>query len=148
MKDKIQVKGQVRITTVNASGEVLATRDIPNMVVDTGLAFFIARLGSTPAVMSHMAAGTGTTPVSGDDTTLSAEVCRVALSSAVPTGTSLVLSATIPAGVGTGVLTELGVFNDELAGTLLCRTVFAALPKPADAATVIAWTITLSRPEI
>lgn len=151
MKDSIKVTGRVQITTVNSAGKVLDVRDIPNMVVDVGLVYIIrsmVKTSNSPAAMTHMAAGTGTTPTTGGDTVLAAEICRVALTASAPSGTSMVFSATIPAGTGTGVLSELGIFNDALAGTMLCRTVFPSLPKPADAATVIAWTITLSRPEI
>jgi hypothetical protein len=55
-----------------------------------------------------------------------------------------VYSASFGAGVGTGALTEAGIFNASSAGTLLCRTVFSVINKAANDTMSITWTVTLA----
>jgi len=54
--------------------------------------------------------------------------------------------ATYAPGVGTGAITEAGIFNDSAANTgdLLCRTTFLVVNKAIDDSMVITWTITIS----
>jgi hypothetical protein len=52
--------------------------------------------------------------------------------------------ATVPAGTGTGAITEAGILNAGTAGTMLCRTVFSVVNKDAGDTLSITWTVTIS----
>lgn len=142
--DNIRAKGQVLITVIGPNGEVKEKRFIPNLVVTVGKEFIASRMvGVASAVMSHMAVGTNAVaPVSGD-TALGTEVGRVALSSGIATGASVTYTATFGAGVGTGALTEAGLFNAGAAGSMLARTTFAVVNKGAGDSISISWTISI-----
>ena len=60
------------------------------------------------------------------------------------TTTAIAYVASFVAGVGTGAVTEAGVFNAASAGTMLCRTVFSVVNKGAADSMSITWTITVS----
>jgi hypothetical protein len=47
-------------------------------------------------------------------------------------------------GVGTGAISEAGIFNASSGGTMLCRTVFPVVNKQASDTIAITWTITIS----
>lgn len=144
--ETIQMRGNVVIETFNpATGEIKDRREIKNLVVSVGKSFIASRMvGASAAVMSHMAIGSsGTAPAAGD-TTLGAELGRVALSSLGAAGAVVTHAATFPAGTGTGAVVEAGVFNAGAAGTMQCRTVFPVVNKGADDAMQITWTVTVS----
>lgn len=120
-------------------------REVDNLVVTAGKGFAASRLvGVASAVMSHMAAGSGSTAAAAGDTALETELGRVALSSGTASGAVATYSATFPAGTATGTLREAGILNAGSGGTLLCRTVFAAITKGASDAVAITWTVTVS----
>jgi len=145
MQDFTKVKGQVELVLKDSQGNVKEHVTIPNLVVTTGLGHITSRLaGVSQAVMSHMAVGTSATAAALADTTLGAEVGRVALTSTTPSGSTILYVASFGAGVATGALQEAGVLNDGAAGTLLCRTVFPVVNKGASDTLQISWTITVS----
>jgi hypothetical protein len=119
--------------------------DIDNLVVTVGKNFVASRMnGTSPAVMSHMAVGTGSTAAAVGNTALATEAARVALDSATVTTNSITYVATFPAGTGTGALVEAGILNASSAGTLLARTVFSAVNKGSLDVLTITWTVTVS----
>lgn len=151
INDFLKITGDVQITVFDqASGEVKDTREIKNLVVTTGKTFIAAAILKTttnsPAAMTHMELGTGTTTAAAGDTTLQTAISgsRVALASATSATNVVTYTASFPAGTGTGAVTEAGVFNASSAGTMLCRTVFAVVNKGAADAMSITWTITVS----
>lgn len=136
-QQKITLTGHLFISL---NGEVV--RDIPNLVVTAGKNHVTSRMkGATSAVMSHMAAGTGSVTAQPGDTSLGAEVARVALSSSVVSGNSITYVATFPAGTATGALTESGILNSASGGTMLCRTNFAAVNKGSGDQMSITWVV-------
>lgn len=142
MNDGLKISGRLDIFL---NGEIVQTVD--NLVVTAGKTFVAARMANAAsAVMSHMAIGTGSTAAAAGDTTLVTENGRVALSAAggTPSTNTVVYAATIPAGTGTGAITEAGVLNASSAGTLLCRTVFSVVNKAAGDSMTITWTLTVS----
>lgn len=142
--DALKVTGDVAITLYNKDGSVKDQREIKNLVVTVGKEFIAARMVGTPAEMSHMAIGAGTTAAAGGDSALGQELGRVALASDSASGVVVTYTASFPPGTGTGAVTEAGVFNAGTAGTMLCRTVFAVVNKGADDAMSITWQITVS----
>ena len=144
-KDKLKATGSVNIVVRSENGKVSQDFTVPNLVVDTGLAYIASRMKDTTAnAMSHMAVGTGTTSAAAGDTTMETESARVALDSTTPSGGSITFVASYPAGTATAALTEAGIFNDATTGTMLCRTLFSVINKGASDTMTITWTITIS----
>jgi len=124
--------------------------EVKNLVVTVGKNFIASSMAKTttnsPAAMTHMEVGTGTTAAAAGDTTLETAVAssRVTLTSTTVTTNNVAYVATFPAGTGTGALTEAGIFNASSSGTLLCRTVFSVINKGAADTLGITWTVTVN----
>jgi len=100
------------------------------MIVDTGLEHIADQMSdNNQAAMTHMAVGTGTTAVSASDVALQTEAVRVPLTSLTRSNKTVVYVGDFPAGVGTGALTEVGLFNSASGGNLLSRQVFGVKNK-------------------
>ena len=147
MNDNFTPTGELRIIVRDAgTGEIKLDQVYKNLVVTVGKNFIASRMvGTSSAVMSHMAVGTSSTVAAAENTTLGAELARVALSVAggTPTSNTVLYTATYPAGVGTGALQEAGIFNAGSGGTMLSRTTFPVINKGANDEMTINWTITV-----
>jgi len=143
-KDKTKATGKLIVEVKDEQGNVKETKEIENLVVDTGLSFIAGRMNGTAAVMSHMAIGTGTTAAASGNTALVTENSRKALTSTTVTANAVAYVATFAAGEGTGAITEAGILNAASGGTLLCRTVFSVVNKGASDSMTITWTVTIS----
>lgn len=152
MEEILTAKGKLHIIVTDEHGNVKIDREENNLVVNVGKAFMTSRLlGTSSAVMSHMEVGTSSTAASGAQTALISPVSasRTALTSSTQqttttTNDSVQYVCSFGAGVGTGALTEAGIFNDGTTGTMLCRTVFATVTKGASDVMTITWTVTIS----
>ena len=145
--ENIKATGQLKITVTAPDGTVKQEQTVKNLVVTTGLNFIASRMkDATATVMSHMAIGTGTTAPELGNTALGTESARVALASTTVTGNAVAYTATFPAGTPASLtaITEAGIFNAASAGTMLCRTVFAAVNKDVGDTLSITWTVTIS----
>jgi hypothetical protein len=147
--ESLKVKGRLNIVLRDKDGNVKDQREVNNLVVNTGLAYIISRMvGTSQAVMSHMALGAGTTAAAaGQSDLVSTLGSREALDSTTIAGANnnqVVYVSSFEAGDATGAVTEAGIFNASTAGTMLCRTVFPVVNKAADDAMTVTWTITLS----
>jgi hypothetical protein len=144
--DELKIKGTVNVVVHDESGKQKENFTIPNLVVNTGLAYIASRMkDATATAMTHMAVGTDSTATAGANTALGTQLgSRVSLTSTTVTSNSTAYVATFGAGVGTGALTEAGIFNASTSGTMLCRTVFAVINKGASDTMTITWTITIS----
>lgn len=140
--DTISLKGELHIQVRNTQTGVVIERTEKNLVVAIGKAFIASRMASaTDPVMSDMAVGTGTTAPAGTDTTLETELTRVVLAVAggTPTTNTVLYTASFPAGVGTGAITEAGLFGT----TMLSRTTFPVINKGVSDEMIINWIITV-----
>ena len=148
MNENVSPKGQVSIEIFNSKGDLKEKVHVPNLVVTTGRNYITSRLNDTAQtqVMSHMAVGSGTAAAVLADTVLGTEITRVAFDSDNIVDNVITYVATYAPGVGTGAITEAGIFNDAGAnlGDLLCRTTFAVVNKAVDDSMVITWTVTVS----
>ena len=150
LDDSLKTKGLVQVQLLDAAGKVKETREIPNLVVNSGLAYIASRIkDSTATTMSHMAVGSGNVAAAAADTGLGTQLGRVALDSTTlvtttATNDAVQYVATFAAGTGTGAITEAGIFNASSAGTMLCRTVFAVINKGALDTLVITWKVTVA----
>ena len=144
-KDSSKVTGSVNVVVRGDDGAIKQEFTVPNLVVDTGLDYIASRMeGTSDAVMSHMAVGTGTTAAASGDTTLETEAARQTLTSTTVTDNAVAYVATFAAGTGTGALTEAGILNASSGGTMLCRTVFSVINKGASDSMTVTWTVTIS----
>ena len=143
LNEIFKLTGKVHLTVTNEHGEVVEQR-ATNLVVTTGKNFTASRMvGTASNVMSHMAIGAGTTAAAVGDTALGSELGRVALTAGTATNNVVTYTATFGTGVGTGAVTEAGIFNASSAGTMLCRVVFAVVNKGANDTMAITWTVTV-----
>jgi hypothetical protein len=142
--DTVKVTGALSIRLYRADGTLKDSRDIPNLVVTTGKQFIASRMAANTTTMSHLAVGSGTTAPTVGDTTLQSELGRGSIVSATTALAVTTYVGTVPAGVGTGAVTEAGIFNAASAGTMLCRTVFAVVNKDVSDTMSVTWLITIS----
>ena len=144
-QDQIKASGALRVVLTGPDGVVKEEHEFKNLVVTVGKNFVASRMvGTTAAVMSHMAIGSSATAAAAGDTALGDELGRVALGSSTATTNVVTYTATFPAGTGTGAVVEAGILNAASAGTLLCRTTFAVVNKSANDAMSVTWTVTIS----
>ena len=149
INDKIKATGALSLELRDENGNIKEYYEVNNLVVNLGLAYIASRMkDATATAMSHMAVGTSTTAASAAQTTLVAESARVALTSTTIVTTNVAndavqFTATIPAGTGTGALTEAALLNAGTAGTMLARTVFAVINKGALDTLTITWKVTI-----
>jgi hypothetical protein len=140
----IKATGDVTVTLRDELGNIKEHRHIPNLVVTVGKNFIASRMvGTTPAVMSHMAIGTSSTAPAAANTALGAEAGRSTASASV-SGAVVSYSSTFAAGTGTGAIVEAGIFNASSAGTMLCRTTFSVINKAAADSLTINWNVTIN----
>jgi len=147
LKDNMKAKGRLKIVVTDKNGVVKDTREVDNLIVDTGLDFIASRMKDvTDDAMSHMELGTGTTAAAAGDTALESAISgsRTALTSTTVTDNAIAYVATFGAGTGTGAVTEAGILNAASGGTMLCRTVFDVVNKGAADSMSITWTVTIS----
>lgn len=143
----IKATGQLKVVVTAPDGTIKHEDEYKNLVVTAGLGYIASRMkDATATAMSHMAVGSGTTAAAAGNTALVTESARVALTSTVVTSNQIAYSANFPAGTPASLtaLTEAGIFNGSSGGTMLCRTVFAAVNKDVADTMSITWTITLS----
>ena len=146
--------GRLTIQVISPDGIVKDERNVNNLVVATGQAFIAASMLKTttnsPAAMTNMAIGTGSTAASSSDTALGSEVgTRVTFSPAASSAANVVtyVGTFLPNNPATSQgIQEAGIFNASSGGTMLCRTTFSVVNKdPADTL-AITWTITINAP--
>lgn len=147
--EKIVATGTLKITVTAPDGSVKQEQEVKNLVVTTGLGYIASRMkDATATAMSHMAIGAGTSAAAAGNTTLGTESARVALTSTTVTANAIAYVATFPAGTPASLtaITEAGIFNASSSGTMLCRTVFAAVNKDVGDTMSITWTVTMAAP--
>jgi hypothetical protein len=145
--EMIQATGQLKITVTAPDGTVKQEQEVKNLVVTAGLGFIASRMkDATATAMTHMAIGTGSSAAALGNTALGTESARVALTSTTVTANAVAYVATFPAGTPASLaaITEAGLFNAASSGTMLCRTVFAAVNKDVNDTLSITWTVTIS----
>lgn len=148
MNTKLQLKGTLSIRLLDGdTGEVKQEQTFENGITNGGFGLVLTGMSTgTMGRVTHMAIGTGTTAFAPTQTTLVAEVARVALSS-VTTGADYVrYIGFFPAGTGTGTITEFGTFTASSGGTMANRALApAAITKTALDTLEVTWTVYLQQ---
>ena len=144
--DTLKAKGRVSIVLKDKDGNVKETREVDNLIVDTGLDYIASRMkDATATAMTHMGLGSGTTAAAAGDTDLESILgSREALDSTTVTDNTIQFIASFEAGDATGSVTEMGLFNALTGGTMLARVVFSVVNKQADDTMTVTHTITIS----
>lgn len=145
--NNIYVTGEVEILLHDRDGKLKDHRTIKNMVVTAGKSLIASRLvNATDAAPSHMWVGTSSTAAAAGQTDLVTPVAsgRQVLGGTSRSSNTITYTATFNAGVGTGALTEAGIFNANASGTMLCRTVFGTVTKDVGDTLTINWNVTIN----
>jgi len=141
--------GEFNIVLYDKTGNVKDKRHVKNMTVTTGFQAVCNMMGKAsaqPIGFANCGIGTGTIAPALGDTALGTPATCVAGGYTTSSATVWANDATFSAGVGTGSITEAGLFNNAtMAGsTMLCRQTFAVVTKGASDTLVVTWTYTLS----
>ena len=143
ISEKIKMAGTPTFKLYGPDGVLKCQFTLPNLIVSSGKQWIIGRFSDTPpALMSHIAIGTNTLAPASGNTALGAEVNRVTLT---PTygSNDMRFNATFGPGVGTGSVSEAGVFNNSVGGTMLSRVSFTPFTKAAADTLAIEWVFEL-----
>lgn len=135
----IRLKTNVTLTLKDPEGNVVEERSA-NDFTPLGLNIVADLLTLSPAYTgpTHIAIGEGTP----EALNLETEIDRVAVTSA-RVGNVTTYSAQWAPGEGTGTLTEVGLFNDDTSGDMICFSDFAAINKAAGSTLDVDWEITV-----
>lgn len=146
LASQIHYRGNVRIEARDIStGKVVARRRVKNLVVTTGRGLTADVLIGAASRPSHLAVGSDNTAVALSDTTLIAEVARIALTSGTRASNVLTFYAYLPGSQGNGVnLRECGIFNSSSGGTLFARATFSSIAKTSSIAVTFTWQFTIT----
>jgi hypothetical protein len=150
MSDGVKYTGHVSLVLRDENGNLKDTREIHNTVTNAGRYGLMDNILATPtgtgytAKPNWMEVGTGTPAT----TILGAYVSgsRTACSSITRASNVVTFVCTFAAGVGTGALTEAGVFDVVTQNTayLWMSTNFATVNKASGDSLQITWTLTAS----
>ena len=119
IQEDMTAVGRLTIQVISPDGTIKDERKIKNLVVDTGKTFIAASMlkttSNSPAAMTHMAIGTGSTAAAAGDTALGGEVgTRVTFSPAASNASNVVtyVGTFLPNNPATSTgLYEAGIFN-------------------------------------
>lgn len=145
LKDSVTVTTKVVLELIDQDGNVVARREKSNKVVSAGLALLASRISGSGNALTHVGIGSGSTAPALGDTDLQTPLARRAFDSAGSVvGSTVTFYTTIPAGTGTGTVTEAGLFNAAAAGTMFSRLVIDPVVKTAAMALVVSWAVTFT----
>ena len=144
LQSNIALNGILTITKYNSKKEIISETTVPNLVVTVGKNHIAQRLyTNSESLMSHMGIGSNNTTSALTNTTLGTQLARAVLTTVSVSGSNVTFASTFGAGIGTGSITEAGIFNASTAGTMLCRTTFPVITKSSSDTIAIAWTVSV-----
>lgn len=140
----LQLNVNVTLELRGPNGE-LRQRQVHNTICTAGKNLILASGGTAKYVKdyAYVLAGTGTTAASAADTALETETVRALGTVSNPSANTLRVTYTIPAGAGTGAITEAGLdYQNSASGAILARQVFSAINKGAADSLTVTFDIT------
>lgn len=142
LRDVTRWKGILHVVLRGPDGRLKEERYQENTVTTAGKNAFADQLLASPTLgkPTHMAIGTGSPAA----TLLGAEVARVAFTSKTRSGAVVTMVGDFAAGVGTGAITEAGIFDVVTAATINMHTSanFSAINKLSGDSLSISWALT------
>lgn len=144
LQDDLFPTGRLQATVIRADGQKEELGLISTQMVDTtGVTYLAALLaGGTANTMYYHGTGTGTTAAAITDTALGTEVGTRATGTHT-SSTNVYTSVGLVSYTGTYAITEQGIFSASTAGTLLDRSVFAAINVVSGDSIQFTYTLTL-----
>ena len=122
LNDNIKLTGHVSIKKYNEKGELVQTKEIPNLVVNAGKAFIASRIISNTdyPVMNYMGVGVDASTATVLQTALVVEVARVEVNSSTASGANVTFTGIFPAGTPSSSvnLTECAIYNTPASAVL------------------------------
>lgn len=147
MEELFKVIGQVSARIIGEDGAVKEEHDLGyNLITTNGKNGIADQLLAAPSIgkETHMGIGTGTVAPTAADTALGTEVgTRQAFTTKTRSNNIVTHVGTFGAGVGTGAITEAGIFNAATVGTMFSRITFSAINKGASDTLELTWTYTI-----
>lgn len=149
LTERFGMKGVMTAELFGPSGELKQQESVENTVTTLAHDMMADQLDDSPTIVlpGWMEVGTGTGQDAADSV-LAAYISgsRTAITSSTATAEDVVMVCTFGAGVGTGAITEAGVFNVVTQNTtdLLLVASFAEINKGADDSLIITWTLTFA----
>lgn len=146
-QDTVKAVGSLDLILKGPDGQVKYQTHVPNMVVDTGKTYISNRMiNDTDTPMTHIAIGTSDVATDGGDIILGSEVVRKAFAIAPIKSlfNAVQYMSVFLAGEGTGAIHEAAIFNADVAGTMLCRTVFPTINKEESDSLTIIWNVIIN----
>ncbi len=139
------LKGEFEVYLYDKEGKLKSYRKVKNLTVNGGFSAVCDAMGKGGvSPFEYCAIGTGTGAPSPSDTSLGSETARVQGGYTKVSNTVWKNDATFGAGVGTGAITESGLFNAASGGTMLCRQTFPVINKGSSDTLTVTWQYTLS----
>ncbi|MFA5158658.1 MAG: hypothetical protein WC451_05750 [Patescibacteria group bacterium] len=145
--EQIKINANMKLELFDANGNLKATRNVKNTVTTAAKYGIMDQILASPTLTAKpgwMELGTGSPAA----TLLGAYISgsRTALDSKTRSGAVVTMVCTFAAGVGTGAVTEAGVFDVVTQNTvnMWMSTSFSVVNKAAVDSLVITWTLTLS----
>ena len=145
----MKMSGVIELTLFDENGNMKDYRKDTNTVTTLGLAMAADQFDDGPTIVQPgwMEVGTGTGQGAGDSI-LAAYIVdsRTANTSATTTAAAVAYVCSLGAGVGTGAITEAGLFNVVTQNTtdLILYDDFAVVNKAAGDTLAITWTLTFA----
>jgi hypothetical protein len=146
MADESRVKANMKLELYGADGQLKDVREVHNTVTTAGKNGAADQVLATPSLSKPgwMEVGTGTP----SGTLLGAYISgsRTALDSKTRSGAVVTMICTFAAGVGTGAITEAGVFDVVTQNTvnMWLSASFSVINKAAGDSLVVTWTLTFA----
>ena len=149
MSDRVKMNGEWFATLYGPNGEIKDKRQGFNVVTTVGKEFIASFLQSAVVAASTFTAkyigiGTNSTAEAVGDTALGSESARQTGTASYISGQIFQVRATFATGVGTGSITEYGLFSSSSAGTLVARDTETAIAKGANDTLTVYAQFTLS----
>ena len=147
MKERLAAKANVLVTVTDADGKIVDRFQQHNLVVTAGRNLLRDLLNNTsPAGLTHVAIGTGTTAVNAAQTALVTEVFRDVITQRLTDVGQLTVTLYLSTSSANGsTLAEVGLFNASSSGTMYARVVLAStIAKTSAIAVTFTWTLTFS----
>lgn len=144
----LRLQGHVE-AILTRGDKVLDVRRSSNVVTTNGKEFIArffnsAATAATTFLMRYCGIGTGTTGESSADTALGTQTARVSGNVTYSSSAIYSVVATFASTVGTGSITEYGLFSASANGTMLGRVTSAAVSKGADDILTVTYSITVT----
>lgn len=145
----IKLKGHWYIKCYGPDGTLQQETEGDNVITDVGLEYVASFLNSAAAAastftMRYAAIGTDDTAEAASNTALGTEVARVSGTVSYVSNALYRVTATFPAGTGTGAIVEYALFSTSTGGTMFSRDTESVINKGAADTLTVQYDVTLA----